>query len=177
MRHIIPISGKDSLSTALVQIRRNPNLPYEYMFNPTGAELPEVFEWIKKVENYLGKKITFVGENLEEIIEDNGYFLPSQKARYCTKQSKIEPMEKWIGKDECTIYYGIRSDEKRQGYSNASGRITIILPLIEENIDINGVYEIIHYHNLKPPTFFWKEMYDKVCIRVGGENFLKKNTK
>lgn len=71
VRHIIPISGKDSLTTAIVQIKRNPELPYEFMFNPTGAEYPEVFEWLDNVEKFLGAKIIHVGEHLETIIEDN----------------------------------------------------------------------------------------------------------
>lgn len=43
IRHIIPISGKDSLCTAIVQ-RQAEALEYEYLFNPTGSELPEVFQ-------------------------------------------------------------------------------------------------------------------------------------
>lgn len=174
MRYIIPISGKDSLATALVQLRREPDLPYEYMFNPTGAELPEVFDWIDRVEAYLGKPIIQVGEDLEEIIKDLNYFLPSRNRRYCTHQAKIVPMEKWLGKDDCLIYYGIRSDEKhRIGYTNPSGRLTPVMPLIEEGIDINGVYEIISYAGLKPPTFFWEYVYKEVCRRVGGERIVK----
>src|SRR6478672_8471604 len=107
MRHIIPISGKDSLATAIVQIKRQPELDYEFVFNPTGAELPIVFEWLSKVEGYLGKEIVRIGRDLYEIIEDNNFFLPSRLARYCTRQSKIEPFEKWIGKDDCIVYYGI----------------------------------------------------------------------
>jgi hypothetical protein len=174
MRHIIPISGKDSLATALVQLKRQPDLPYEYMFNPTGAEFPEVFDWINRVEEYLGKPITQVGDSLKDIIEDNGYFLPSRRARYCTRQAKIIPMEKWLGKDECLIYYGIRYDERtRTGYTNPSGRLTPVMPLIEERIDIQGVYEIINYAGLKPPTFFWQHIYDEVCRIVGGEIIVK----
>jgi len=115
MRHIIPISGKDSLATALVQIKRKPELNYEFVFNPTGAELPCVFDWINNVEKYLGKPIARVGEDLIEIIEDNNYFLPSRQSRYCTRQSKIEPFEKWIGKEDANVYYGIRADENRGG--------------------------------------------------------------
>ena len=32
MRHIIPISGKDSLATALTQISKEHNIDYEFMF-------------------------------------------------------------------------------------------------------------------------------------------------
>lgn len=174
MRYIIPISGKDSLATALVQLRLEPDLPYEYVFNPTGAELPCVFEWLNKVEKYLGKKIIRVGRDLLELIEDNNYFLPSRLARYCTRQCKIEPFEQWIGVDECFVYYGIRADEIRGGYENSRyPNIIPKYPLKENGVGINEVYEIINEAGLKPPTFFWKDIYDKVCGMVGGEDIIK----
>jgi hypothetical protein len=46
MRHIILISGKDSLATALVQIQRSPDLPYELVHNEVKWDLPET---LKKV--------------------------------------------------------------------------------------------------------------------------------
>lgn len=172
MRHIIPISGKDSLATALVQRRLEPDIDYEYMYNPTGAELPEVFDWIEKVEKYLGSPIIRVGKDLEEIIESYNFFLPSGQARYCTRQSKIEPMEAYIGKDDAVIYYGIRADEKRIGYVN--NRHPNIVPkytLVEQGVGIDGVYSIINSYGLKPPTFFWQSIYDKVCKILGGDSW------
>lgn len=163
-RHIILISGKDSLTTAIVQKELCPDLDYEYVFNPTGAELPEVFEWMASVENYLGKKITHVGENLEAIIEMYNYFLPSGQKRYCTRMSKIEPFIKWIGNDDCIVYYGIRADENREGFNNQSSpNITPSYPLIEKGIGLKEVYLIINAKGLKPPTFFWTTIYDEVC--------------
>ena len=174
MRHIIPISGKDSLATALVQIKLQPELDYEYVFNPTGAELPCVFEWLNNVEKYLGKPICRVGKDLIEIIEDNNYFLPSRRARYCTRQSKIEPFEQWIGVDDCFVYYGIRADEVRGGYQNARyPNIIPKYPLKEQNLGINEVYQIINEAGLKPPTFFWQSVYDEVCRIMGGEHVVK----
>lgn len=178
MRHIIPISGKDSLATAITQRALDPSLHYEYVFNPTGAEFPEVYEWIDRVERYLGAPIVRIGEDLFEIIEDYNYFLPSRRARYCTRQAKIEPFEKWIGKDEATVYYGIRADEERGGYDNS--RYPNIIPayplkdvkdedgnIIRSGISIGGVYRICALSGLKPPTFFWKSVYDAVVIVVG----------
>lgn len=164
-RHIIPISGKDSLATALVQIAMQPNLPYEFMFNPTGAEYPEVLEWIDNVEVYLRKPIIRVGKNLEYIItNERGGFLPSWNDRYCTKQSKITPMEEFIGSTPCFVYYGIRADENRAGYSNASKRnIYPKMPLVKAGINLRMVYEIIKNAGLKPPVFFWEEVYNEVC--------------
>lgn len=168
MRHVIPISGKDSLATALVMKKRQPDLPYEFVFNPTGAELPVVFEWIDKVEVYLGSKIHRVGADLIEIIEDYNGFLPSGQSRYCTRMSKIEPFEKWIGKSECTVYYGIRADEERGGYENAKfPNIRPAYPLKEEGICIEDVYRMINEAGLKPPAFFWQSVYDEVVRKVG----------
>lgn len=168
MRYIIPISGKDSLATAIVQIAREPNLPYEFVFNPTGAELPEVFEWIEKVETYLGQKIIQVGANLEEIIAGYNYFLPSGRARYCTKEAKILPFIEWINGDEATVYYGIRADEEREGFNNTTSQnITPKYPLQELGIGIKQVYQIISSKGLKPPTFFWETVYKEVCRILG----------
>lgn len=165
-RHIIPISGKDSLSTAIVQRTLNPDLSYEYMFNPTGAELPEVFTWLSKVEEYLSAPIIRVGKDLETIIkfERNG-FLPSWNDRFCTKQSKMIPMEQFIGSYPAYVYYGIRADENRPGYSGKAN-IYPVYPLQLAGITLPMVYEIINNAGLKPPTFFWKEIYDRVCAEM-----------
>jgi len=170
-RHIMPISGKDSLATALFMRAKEPNIDFEYMFNPTGAELPEVFEWLDKVEAYLGKPIYKVGKNLEYIItSERGGFLPNQKHRFCTNQSKIEPMEAFIGNSPCFVYYGIRADEDRQGYKDTGKpNIKPVYPLKEAGIGLQMVYAIIKKAGLKPPTFFWKEIYDRVCEIIGEE--------
>lgn len=168
MRHIIPISGKDSLATAIVQTTRKPDLDYEFVFNPTGLELPEVFEWIERVEAHLKKDIVRVGRNLKDIIAlEYNYFLPGPRSRYCTRQSKIEPFVEWIGGEECTVYYGIRADEDREGFNNqTSPNITPVYPLKESLIDLRAVYLIVNNFNLKPPTFFWKSVHAQVVSRL-----------
>lgn len=169
MRHIIPISGKDSLATAVLQTTKDNSLDYEYVFNPTGAEMPEVYDWIDKVEKYFGKKIHRVGENLEEIIKYKyNYFLPSQRSRYCTKEAKIQPFVDWINGDECMAYYGIRADEKREGFNNKTSKnIQPKYPLQDAGINLEGVYIIVNSVNLKPPTFFWESMYKRVNEKLG----------
>lgn len=169
MRHIIPISGKDSLATAIVQINRQPELDYEFVFNPTGLELPEVFEWIGRVGEFFGKPIIQVSKPLRDIIEvDYNYFLPGPRARYCTKESKILPFVEWINKEDCMVYYGIRADEEREGFNNTTAQnITPVYPLKELGIRINQVLMIVNKVGLKPPTFFWKEVYERVKDILG----------
>lgn len=168
IRHIIPISGKDSLATAILQTAKEPDLNYEYVFNPTGLELPEVFEWLFKVEKYLGQQITRVGKPLKPIIEAYNYFLPSQRSRYCTRESKIEPFIDWIGGDDCIVFYGIRSDEKRLGFDNKESKNIIAkYPLADMGIDLEGVYFINNSKGLKPPVFYWKRLHDEVTKILG----------
>jgi 3'-phosphoadenosine 5'-phosphosulfate sulfotransferase (PAPS reductase)/FAD synthetase len=142
MRYIIPISGKDSLTTAIVQTTRNPDLNYEFVFNPTGLELPEVFEWLGKVEKHFGKEIVHVGRPLHDIIVGYNYFLPGATTRYCTKESKIFPFIEWIGTDTATVYYGIRADEQREGFNNKT------------TLNIIPVYPLKGNHARRPEGFF-----------------------
>src|SRR5690349_3150665 len=106
MRHIIPLSGKDSAATALVQLAREPHLPYEFIFCDVQMELPETYAWLAKLEKTLGISIVRIGKSLEEVIAEQN-MLPSQNRRFCTKYGKIFPMRDYIGDDEATQYFGI----------------------------------------------------------------------
>ena len=56
MRHICGISGgKDSSALAVYMRDRIPNM--EYFFCDTGAELPETYKYLAKLEVVLGKPI------------------------------------------------------------------------------------------------------------------------
>ena len=56
VRHILGLSGgKDSTALAIYMRDRVPEM--EYFFCDTGAELPETYEYLAKLEVYLGKKI------------------------------------------------------------------------------------------------------------------------
>ena len=116
-RHAIPISGKDSLATAIIQMERQPDLQYELFFNQTDAELPETLTWIDKLESYFQQPIIRIGDNLEDIIQNHG-ILPSQMVRFCTREAKIEPMERYFAGHTTYVYYGLRADEPlRTGYA------------------------------------------------------------
>lgn len=166
-RHILPISGKDSLATAIIQMRRQPDLPYEFLYNPTGMELPEVEIWLQQVESHLGIEIQRIGDDLGEIIREQK-ILPAHRTRYCTRLAKIFPMQDWIGKDQATVYYGIRADERRVGYQSvAGGNITPVYPLQEEGYTLPMVWRLVTEIDLLPPQFFWKSMYEMVVKRLG----------
>lgn len=169
MRHIIPISGKDSLATAIVQREYKPDYEYEYIFNQTGMELPEVYIWLDRASEYLGKHIVQCGRDLFEVIEEEG-FLPSSQQRFCTRLSKIRPMELYLKEGECTVYYGLRYDEpSRVGYQRQSKKysITPSYPLRTLHLGLPEVWTILEQRNLLPPSFIWDEVLDKVTKKMG----------
>src|SRR5262245_849948 len=56
-RHVLGISGgKDSAALAVFMRDRVPGM--EYFFCDTGKELPETYEYLQRLEVYLGKRIT-----------------------------------------------------------------------------------------------------------------------
>jgi 3'-phosphoadenosine 5'-phosphosulfate sulfotransferase (PAPS reductase)/FAD synthetase len=59
-RHVLGLSGgKDSAALAVYIKDRYPELHdrMEYFFSDTGAELQEVYDFLEKLEAYLGKEI------------------------------------------------------------------------------------------------------------------------
>lgn len=166
MRHIVTISGKDSAAAALVQMTREPDLPYEFLFNDVEMELPETYAWIDKLEAKLGIKIIRVGKSLEDVIAGHN-MLPSARIRFCTTDAKIRPANRYINGDEVVQYFGIRADEvgRQAGFSGARN-VTPCYPLVEMGIDLPAVYTILGHRGILPPEFFWQRLYDAVWKRL-----------
>jgi 3'-phosphoadenosine 5'-phosphosulfate sulfotransferase (PAPS reductase)/FAD synthetase len=113
IRHIVALSGgKDSVAMALRLAETEPENDYEYVYTPTGNELPEMKQHILKLETILGKPIRDLApQTLVQIIEKN-QTLPNFWMRFCTRQIKIVPFEKFIREiGSCVVYVGIRADE------------------------------------------------------------------
>lgn len=166
MRHILLISGKDSLATALVQTRRQPNLPYEMVFNDTGWDLPETLEWIDRVGVYFGMPIIHCGDDLTEICREQKV-LPQPKRRFCTKYAKIKPLKDFLGKSPAVLYFGLRADEaERVGYDPPPRQICCY-PLREHGLGIKQVWDLCASVDLLPPAFHWQWMEDRVRRLLG----------
>ena len=131
IRHIVSLSGgKDSSALAVVLKERFPQLPVEYVFCDTEYELPETYEYLDRLEAFLGKKIVKLnaldqlgiarkpGRKAFDVWlnEYYGGFLPNARTRWCTRVLKIKPFEAFIGSATAYSYIGIRADEQRDGY-------------------------------------------------------------
>ena len=57
-QHVLGLSGgKDSAALAVYMRQEYPNIDAQYFFTDTGKELPEVYEFLTKLEGFLGKPI------------------------------------------------------------------------------------------------------------------------
>ncbi|MBU6196503.1 MAG: phosphoadenosine phosphosulfate reductase family protein [Cyanobacteria bacterium REEB446] len=159
VRHILGISGgKDSSALAVYLRDKVSNM--EYFFCDTGAELEETYEYLAKLEKYLGKPIIRLNpvKNFDWWLQRNGNFLPSQRMRWCTIQLKLAPLEDFVGDDQAISYVGIRADEDtRKGYQSPRGNIQSIFPFKEDGIDKEGVMKILEHSGLGLPSYYeWR---------------------
>lgn len=178
VKHIIPISGKDSLCTAIVQQARDATLPYEYLFCDVKMELPETYAWLAMVEAKLGISIVKVGRSLEDVMAEQG-MLPSHNMRFCTRLAKIHPLLDFLKGSKAVQYLGMRADEQgRIAVSTAASapNVTNRYPLAEMGIDLPAVYAILDARGLLPPTFFWKTLHELVwqVLDAKGRDFVER---
>lgn len=160
VRQILSLSGgKDSTALAVYLRDRIPEL--EYVFCDTEKELPETYDYLFKVEAFLGKPIQYLrhdGRGFDDLLQARRGFLPSPLVRWCTEYLKIKPFEKYIGDDSCNTYIGIRADEiNRKGYISSKLNITSIYPFIEDGIRKDDVIRILNESGLGLPEYYkWR---------------------
>ena len=159
IRHICGLSGgKDSSALAVYLKDRIPSM--EYFFCDTGAELPETYEYLIRLEIILGKPIVKLNSErgFDHYFEIYRGTLPSPQMRWCTTNLKIKPIEKWIGTDQAISYVGIRSDESnRKGYISTKKNISSKFPFVEDGIDRAGVLRILDDAGIGLPRYYeWR---------------------
>jgi 3'-phosphoadenosine 5'-phosphosulfate sulfotransferase (PAPS reductase)/FAD synthetase len=158
VRHILGISGgKDSAALAVFLHKKIPNM--EYFFCDTKKELPETYEYLDKLKARLGIRIEYLEEKrgFDHWLDVYGGYLPSPKARWCTKQMKILPLEEFIGDDEAVSYIAIRADENRDGYISSKPNIKAVFPFKEHGINKADVFKILEESGIGIPEYYkWR---------------------
>ena len=159
VRHICGISGgKDSSALAVHLRNKVPDM--EYFFCDTGAELPETYEYLTRLEVILGKPIVRLNAHrgFDHWFEVFRGTLPSPQMRWCTKNMKIKPIEAWVGDAPALSYVAIRADESnRKGYISTKPNIRTRFPFIEDGIDRDGVTRILEDAGIGLPTYYeWR---------------------
>ncbi|MEU2352099.1 phosphoadenosine phosphosulfate reductase family protein [Streptomyces misionensis] len=158
VRHVLGISGgKDSSALAVYMRDRVPEM--EYFFCDTGAELPETYEYLNRLEAALGKSIVRLNadRDFDHWMEVYQGTLPSPQMRWCTKNLKIKPLEDWVGDDKVISYVAIRADENRLGYVSTKPNIEAVFPFREDGIDKDGVMRILEEAGIGLPGYYeWR---------------------
>ena len=165
-RHVLGLSGgRDSAALAVHMRQTYPELDIDYFFTDTGKELPEVYEFLVKLEGFLGKPILRLNpdRDFDFWLKQYNNFLPSAQTRWCTRQLKLRPFEHWIKPmlddgDTVYSYVAIRADEEyREGYASKHERLVVKLPFKEAGIDKPGVLEILEGAGLGLPAYYeWR---------------------
>jgi 3'-phosphoadenosine 5'-phosphosulfate sulfotransferase (PAPS reductase)/FAD synthetase len=157
-RHVLGLSGgKDSSALAIYMRDRVPDM--EYFFCDTGAELPETYEYLNRLEAAVGKPIVRLNasRDFDHWLEVYQGTLPSPQMRWCTKNLKIRPLEEWVGDDEVISYVAIRADENRLGYVSTKPNIEAVFPFREDGIDRAGVDRILDEAGIGLPDYYeWR---------------------
>jgi hypothetical protein len=166
VKHVLGLSGgRDSAALAVYMRQHHPELEIEYFFTDTGKELPEVYEYLGRLEGFLGKAILRLNpdRDFDFWLKQYNDFLPSPQTRWCTRQLKLRPFERWLKpmlEQGQTIYsyVAIRSDEEyREGYSSKHERLLVRLPFREAGIDKAGVLELLEAAGLGLPKYYeWR---------------------
>jgi hypothetical protein len=165
-RHVLGISGgRDSAALAVFMRQHYPGLNIEYYFTDTGKELPEVYEFLGRLEGFLGRAVVRLNPDRDFDFWLSQYknYLPSPQTRWCTRMLKIRPFEAWIRGDldrgiKVTSYVAIRADEThREGHSSTHPNLTVKLPLREHGIDLPGVKELLEASGVGLPAYYrWR---------------------
>lgn len=160
VRHVLGLSGgKDSAALA-IYLKDKATVPdMEYFFCDTGAELPEVYDFIDRMEDYLGTEVVRLnsGRDFDHHLKMYGGYLPSPRQRWCTRVMKIEPFERFVGEDETLSYIGIRADENRDGYISTKRNINPVFPFIQDGLVRDDVFRILEETVGIPDYYRWRK--------------------
>ncbi len=164
--HVLGLSGgRDSAALAVHMRESHPELEVKYFFTDTGKELPEVYEFLVKLEGFLGQPIIRLNpdRDFDFWLKQYNNYLPSPQSRWCTRQLKLRPFEQWVrpmleAGDVVNSYVAIRADEEyREGYTSKHENLKVKLPLKEAGIDKEGVLDLLEGTGLGLPEYYkWR---------------------
>lgn len=174
VRHILSLSGgKDSSALAIYMSDRaewrnrlgksakesTEPIEMEYVFCDTREELPETYEYLEKLEAFLGKPI-------KHLYDERGFrhwlgvyqgFLPGPQVRWCTRMLKLKPFEEHVGDDFAYSYIGIRADEERDSSLLKKPNIKVVYPFKEDGITRDDVVRILNESGASLPKYYeWR---------------------
>ena len=166
VHHVLGLSGgKDSAALAVFMRQHHPEHNIRYFFTDTGKELPEVYDFLGRLEGFLGRPIEYLNphRDFDFWLRQYNHFLPSAQTRWCTRKLKLEPFKHWIrpwlqAGDTVHSYVAIRADEDhRDGMVAQHDNLVVKLPFRDHGVDRLGVLEILEASGLGLPKYYdWR---------------------
>lgn len=164
--HVLGLSGgKDSAALAVFMRQHYPDLNVRYFFTDTGKELPEVYDFLGRLEGFLGRPIEYLNphRDFDFWLRQYNHFLPSAQTRWCTRKLKLEPFKHWVrpllqAGDTVNSYVAIRGDEDhRDGMVAQHDNLVVKFPFRDHGVDRLGVLEILEASGLGLPKYYdWR---------------------
>ena len=165
--HILSLSGgKDSTALAFFMKEKMPEIfeNLELVFCDTECDLPETYDYLNKIEIFLGKKITRIKPKYNFEHYFNIYkIIPSAMKRWCTTEMKTKTFQKFIkkkiqDKNKIYVYIGIRADESsRVDKSNDTDNFSQVYPFVEYTITKSEVNKILEQVGIGLPKYYeWR---------------------
>jgi hypothetical protein len=105
--------GKDS--TALTLRMAELGEAFKLLFTPTGNELPECIEHVKRIVALTGAELILPPNHSLDYHINEFNALPSFHSRWCTRLIKIEPCISYLLGHPATLCVGLRADELSRG--------------------------------------------------------------
>ena len=167
--HILSLSGgKDSTALAFFMKENMPEIfeKTELVFCDTECELPELYDYLNKIEIFLNKKITYIKppKSFEHLYDMYGH-LPHPAKRWCTVELKTKPFQNYLKektdnfKIVTNLYIGIRKDEEHRTKTATSKyqNIKEQFPFVKYGINKADVLKILEDTGISLPKFYsWK---------------------
>ena len=167
--HILSLSGgKDSTALAFFMKENMPEIfeKTELVFCDTECELPELYDYLNKIEIFLNKKITYIKppKSFNHILETRK-ILPNPSLRWCTVELKTMPFQKFLKektdnfKIVTNLYIGIRKDEEHRTKTATSKyqNIKETFPFVDFGINKVDIFKILNKAGIGLPEFYsWK---------------------
>jgi len=169
--HILSISGgKDSTALALLMKDEEPEIfeKLEFVFLDTECELEETYNYLNKIEVFLGKKIKHLKpyKSFDHLYAVQG-FLPSIVNRWCTIMLKTSLYRKYISEKLASdknamvyTYIGIRDDERGRGLKShvSNDNIIDVFPFQKHGINKSDVIDILEKSGIGLPEYYkWRK--------------------
>lgn len=164
--HILSLSGgKDSTALAFYIKENMPEIfeKLEFVFCDTECELSETYDYLNKVEVFLGKPILKIKpyQSFEHLMDTQNYF-PSPVRRWCTVELKTKPFKRFVKnilqdkENIIYLYIGIRADEPKRAKYNKYNNLQIkeVYPLFDNGFTKQDVLDLLENNGIGLPDYY-----------------------